>query len=210
MFGVAPLVVRSRLFALSLLLTPLAACATVEVYKPATTAETTAIQTSGELRKASQAYCDNARAKGWAWGEASLGAIAGMLTGKGGGDNAYWKKIEADKQPVASVLTRVRADASEAARGLGGLGGVAGKAIKSKTKPTRNDVTEYERALIHARQARDSFAGALDQLNLRAADAYNIGQELDVLDRAITTAARTADDLAAARIAETKTVKAAS
>lgn len=176
---------------------PLAGCATVSVYEP-TEAEISLTSDQSQLHKAAEAYCKDARAKGLASGEASLTALADMLTGKETADGAYWKKIGADKSAPASIVTRVRADMNLSAKGLVDLDGMA-RALLGSSKPTRTDVSEFERALIHARQARDSFSDALAQVNKRSEREYQIMLELTPLDEALGKARVTADELASAR-----------
>lgn len=181
------------------LMTPLGACATVSVYEPGKTAQISLTAQQSELHKASEAYCDAARQKGLATGEASIGMLAGMLTGQTNDKNAYWRKIGADRSAPASVVSRVRADMNESAKGLTDLNGLARKMMGS-TKPTKTDVAQFEKALIHARQARDSFSDALMQVNKRSSQEYQVANELTPLDQALTTARATADELASARV----------
>ena len=85
-----------------------------------------------------------------------------------------------------------------AARGLARLDGMARGLIVSGDL-VRDDVSAFEGALIHARQARDSFSDALAQANKRAEAEYQISLELAPLDEVLLKARETADDLAAAR-----------
>jgi hypothetical protein len=169
----------------------------------AVVAEVSLAQQSSELHRASDAYCDNARRQGWATGETSLGSLAGILTGRSMTDDQYWRRIEADRAAPATVLARVRTDSATAAQGLAGLSAIAVR-LMAAAKPSRTDVTDFERALIHARQARESFSDAITELNRRTLgdDDVSAGAELAGFDRALTSARRTADDLAAARMAD--------
>jgi hypothetical protein len=90
---------------------------------------------------------------------------------------------------------------NESAAGLSELSDLA-RSILGKTQPTRSDVTQFELALIHARQARDSFSDALEQVNQRSSREYQIALELTPLDEALSAARVTADELAAARSEE--------
>jgi hypothetical protein len=190
------------------LLAPLAGCATVSVYEP-TAAEISLTDDQSLLRKAAEAYCKDAKAKGLATGEASLTALADMLTGKDTSEGAYWKRIGAEKSAPASVVSRVRADMNVSAKGLVDLDTMA-RALLGSSKPTRSDVSEFERALIHARQARDSYSDALAQVNKRSDREYQIMLELTPLDDALARARGTADELAAARAEELSAGAAAS
>jgi len=176
---------------------PLAGCATVSVYEPVS-AEVSLTADQSQLHQASETYSRDVRLKGLATGEASLASLADMLSGKQSDANAYWRRIGADKFAPAAVVTRVRDDMSEAAMGLARLNEMA-RGLIGKAGLGRNDVTAFERALIHARQSRDSFSDALAQVNRRAESEYQITLELAPLDAALARARVTADDLAAAR-----------
>jgi hypothetical protein len=176
---------------------PLAGCATVSVYEPAE-AEVSLTDDQSILRKAAEDYCKDARAKGLATGEASLSVLADILGGKEAADGAYWKKIGADTSAPASVVSRVRADMNISAKGLVDLDTMA-RALLGSSKPSKSDVSEFEKALIHARQSRDSFSDALAQVNKRSDREYQIILELTPLDQALELARATADELAAAR-----------
>lgn len=176
---------------------PLAGCATVSVYEPVA-AEISLTEDQSMLRKSADAYCKDAREKGLATGEASLTALADMLTGKESSQGSYWKRIGADRSAPASVIIRVRSDLSFSAKGLADLD-VMARSLMASSKPTRSDVSEFERALIHARQARDSYSDALAQVNKRSSREYQITLELTPLDDVLSKARNTADELAALR-----------
>lgn len=190
-------VLRPLVFLALIVLAPLGGCATVSVYEPVS-AEVSLTEDQSQLRKAADAYCKDAREKGLATGEASLTALADMLTGKELADGAYWKRIGADRSAPATVVSRVRTDMTTSAKGLTDLEKMA-RSLMVSSKPTRSDVSEFERALIHARQARDSFSDALAQVNKRSDREYQIMLELTPLDDALSRARATADELAAAR-----------
>lgn len=184
------------------ILVPLGGCATVSVYQPAGgSAEVSLTEPQSELYKASDAYCEQARKKGWATGEASIGGLSAILTGTNADKSAYWRRIGADKVNPAVVLNRVRADAGDATRGLVQLNGMAQK-LMAATRPTRTDVGEFEKVLIHARQARDSFSDAIAEFNKRASHEVEASVELAALDKALAGARMAADDLAAARTSD--------
>ena len=188
---------RPLVFLALIVLAPLGGCATVSVYEPVS-AEVSLTEDQSQLRKAADTYCKDARDKGLATGEASLTALADMLTGKEPADGSYWKRIGADRAAPASVVSRVRADMNTSAKGLIALETMA-RSLMGSSKPTRSDVSEFERALIHARQARDSFSDALAQVNKRSDREYQIRLELTPLDDALSRARVTADELAAVR-----------
>ncbi len=175
-------------------------CATVSVYEP-TSAEISLTAEQSRLHKAADAYCEAARKKNLATGEANLGSLAGMLTGKTDDKNAYWRKIGADRSAPATVVSRVRADMNDSAKGLSELDKLA-RSMMGQTQPTKSDVTQFELAVIHAKQARDSFSDALMEVNKRSNREYQVALELTPLDEALASARTTADELAASRAME--------
>ncbi|HEV7691113.1 MAG TPA: hypothetical protein VGO52_09835 [Hyphomonadaceae bacterium] len=176
---------------------PLGACATVSVYEAPKTTEFSVAQAQSGLHDAANAYCETARAKGLATGEAGLGSI--FTGGKHNDKNAYWRRIGADKSAPASVVSRVRADTAESAKGLADLSRLA-RTMLGKTTANKEDVNLFEKALIHARQSRDSFSDALTEVNKRSQREYKIDDELVALDTALQSARVTADELAASRV----------
>lgn len=176
---------------------PMAACATVSVYEPVS-AEISLTQDQSQLHAAAEAYSQTARQKGLAIGEASLASLAGMLSGKQSDANAYWRRVGADRSAPATVIGKVRDDMNASAKGLSDLD-IMARTLIGKGDPARLDVAAFERALIHASQARDSLSDALVQVNQRTNGEYPVATELAPLDAALTKARETADDLAAAR-----------
>lgn len=190
---------KSRLLVLCLAACLSAAgCATISVYDEPITAEISLTQDQSDLHAAAEAFNKSARDLGLASGEASLASLAGMLSGKQSDADAYWRRIGADKVAPATVITRVRGDMNASAKGLTDLDKMA-HALIDKGDPARLDVAAFEGALIHARQARDSFSDALGKVNKRASAEYQITLELAPLDAALAKARATADDLAQAR-----------
>lgn len=176
---------------------PLAACATVSVYEPVS-AEVSLTDDQSQLHAAADAYSKAARDEGLASGEANLASLAGMLSGKQSDANAYWRRIDADKASIAAVIARVRNDMNTQAKGLSDLDAMA-LGLIGHGEPARLDVSAFERALIHAKQSRDSFSDALTQVNKRSETEVQITLELAPLDSALAHARATADDLAEAR-----------
>ncbi|MEZ5937823.1 MAG: hypothetical protein R3C52_06340 [Hyphomonadaceae bacterium] len=187
-----------RLLLCSLAGFPIAGCATVSVFEPASSIEMSLAGPGSELRSNAETYCEKVREKGLATGESSLGALAGRLFGKADDAEVYWRRVGADRFPPATVLTHVRADASETANGLAELNGLA-RTLIADASPSKTDVNEFERALIHARQARDSLADAIHRANDRATRSYDPDVELKALDAGLTQASELADEMAAVR-----------
>ena len=179
---------------------PATACTTVALYEPVS-ADITLIADVSPLHAPSEEFCRQTREKGLATGEASLASLADMLSGKDGGQGAYWRIIGADKGAPAPVVTRIRNDMKAAATGIDALSRLAETLMKGD-EPTSTDVLEFERALIHARQARDSLSDAFVQVNKRSESEYQISLELTPLDEALSRARRVADELAATKVAD--------
>lgn len=176
---------------------PATACTTVALYEPVS-ADITLIDDVSPLHGPSEEFCKQTREKGLAAGETSLASLADMLSGKVGGQGAYWRIIGADKGAPATVVTRIRSDMRAAATGIDGLGRLAESLMKGEA-PTSADVLAFERALIHARQARDSLSDAFVQVNKRSESEYQISLELTPLDEALSRARRVADALVATK-----------
>lgn len=174
-----------------------AACTTVALVEPVS-ADISLTADASPLHKPSAAFCKETREKGLATGEASLASLTDILTGKDRTEGAYWRKIGADKGAPAVIVTRIRNDMKVSASGIDGLTKLA-QSLMADGAPTRADVTEFERALIHARQARDSLSDAFVQVNKRAESEYQITLELAQLDESLGRARRMADELAASR-----------
>jgi hypothetical protein len=180
------------------LATSVAGCATVSVYEPVS-AEVLLTAEQSQLQKASEAFNHDTRSKKLATGEASLSTLADMLAGKRADDTAYWRAIGADRLSPAAIIAHVRADMTQASQGLSRLDGLA-RTLIGTGEMARDDVSAFEGALIHARQARDSFSDAIVAANKRSDAEYQVSLELKPLDEALLRARETADDLAAARV----------
>ena len=191
-----------------MVLTPLGGCATVSLYEPVS-AEVSLVDGASPLQEPSDAFCRLTREKGLATGEASLASLTDILTGKDRSQGAYWRLIGADKGAPSFLITRIRGDVRASADGIDSLTTLA-QSLMNAGASTRADVTYFERALIHARQARDAMSDALVQVNKRSQSEYRIVQELAPLDEAITRARRTADALAASRAPDTQPAAASS
>lgn len=179
---------------------PLGACATVSVYQPSASTEISLTAAQSELHDEAGDYCDALRRRGLAVGEASFGQLASLLTGQSTDEKAYWRRIGAERASPAIVVGRIRGDLTRSAAGLADLDMMARKLLDS-TVPATEDVAQFERALIHARQARESLSDAVARLNQRGGAEIQIAAELGPLDAALESARQTADDLASARAA---------
>ncbi|MBU6320180.1 MAG: hypothetical protein KGS00_11040 [Alphaproteobacteria bacterium] len=174
-----------------------AGCATVSVYEPRPSSEAPPDVRQSVLRQASEAYCRETRKKGLAVGQGGFGSIAGLLTGADETGAVYSDLILDANASPAATLERVRADVGDVTRGLQYLDELA-RAVLAQSVPSGSDVTEFEKALIHARQAREALSDALATTNVKLKTDYSIEGELEDLDRTLTRARVTADDLASA------------
>jgi hypothetical protein len=172
-------------------------CATVSVYEPRPSVEAPPDVRQSVLRKASEAYCLETRKKGLAVGQGALGSIAGLLTGADETGGGYTGVVTEGGASAPAVIDRLRVDARDVTRGLQYLDDLAREVLVHST-PSSSDVTEFERALIHARQARESLSDALAAANRDLKADLVIETELESLDRILIRARSTADDLAAA------------
>ena len=193
------MVSRGTILALSVCCLSTAGCATVAVYDPGT-AEFSLTGPRSELRTAADEYRQLTLDRGLAQGESTLGGLADLLLGRTDESNAYLRTLQADELPPAKVIHQVRLDIETVASGLDKVDGLA-RGLLQDAKPTRDDVDEFERVLICARQARESFSDAIARTSVRAPRDFDTAAELGALDQALARAVETADDLAAARAA---------
>jgi hypothetical protein len=192
---------RSLLLAGACLLTCLGGCATVAVYEPVAAAEIDLAGPGFELQRAARTYCETARGKGLATGEASLKSFADSMFGTGVANEPYHTRIGAETRPPLQVVRALRGDVADLAGGLQALNAQASGLMRA-ARPTKEDVSEFERVLIHAGQGRESLSIALGKLSPRMDVPLVVGDELRELDRAVARAQGLADELAAARLAE--------
>lgn len=186
---------------LTILASAAGGCATVAVYEPVDAAEIAFAQPNAELREAADKYCEAARERGVARGESTLGGLTGALLGKDSPADLYWAKISSEGSSATEYAVRVGADLGAASGGLNELVGLAAEVVETGS-PRRTDVSKFESALIHARQARQSLSGAIDRIGGDAGEARHaeLARELGALDSAIELAVATADRLAEARL----------
>lgn len=174
-------------------------CATVAVYEPVDAAEITFAQPNSDLRNAADEYCANARERGLARGESTLGGLAGALLGNDAPVDAYWKAIDGDALTVQQSALKVRDDLMHTTSGLEELIGLANEVVEAGD-PRRTDVGKFESALIHARQSRQSLSSAIKRIgDAGGRQSAELVFELGALDTAINQAVTIADRLAEAR-----------
>lgn len=152
-----------------------------------------------ELHRVADAFCKDAHDRGWSIGEMGLGEIADKMAGKNETRMAYARKIGATKIGASAVAARVKTDAVLASKSVQQLNALA-IAMSRTGHASKEDVGAFERVLIFAGQARDSFHEAITEARTGAdGAALEAPAELTAFDRSLDAARRTADDLAASR-----------
>ncbi len=178
-------------------------CATVAVFEPEQVAEISLVEQRSALELAAETFQDTAEDAGWARNEDPL-SILGKWFGQEDDDaNHYWKKIHASQYPVDQIIERVSADAMQAADLMKAVNICAQAMVapgEGRLIPSRGDVAMFEMVLISGRQARDSFAAAIKQAEIRSSDTYDADVLLFGFDAELDRAGKLADDLAAARM----------
>ncbi len=180
-------------------------CATVAVLEAAQETEVHLTRAQSELKKSSEHFCEIAREAEWADGESSFAKIARLWDGEDDVGDDYWEELTDDVDTAAVLVDRISLDIQLASGALREVNRVATNltaVTEAGDKPRKSDVADYERVLIHAGQARATFAEAL----LRASNEYDelalsdLRALLDPLDADLEEARRIADNLAAARM----------
>lgn len=190
----------------------LAGCATVSVVPGEATVEAALTSSQSELRLASNAYCDEVVAEGWAEEAGGIASLADTLI-HGRGDSAsgtgfYAARIGAQSKAPALVLARIAADSSAARKGLAGVTTEAETVLRSRDKnaSNRGDVMSFERALVRAQMAHRGFQEALDLVSVRSdMDVQPVAQQVEAFAVMIDDARRMADRLAEKYIGEDAT-----
>ena len=185
----------------------LGGCATVSVYEAATFTEVKLTAPQSALHKASDDFCDTARDAGWASGESNFAKLAKMFGSDEQETPAYWKKLKRNKPTSGQVAERISLDARLAADSLANVNELARVLIHSTTAsrpPSKSDIVDFERVLIHAGQARDAFSFAWDKgvsiNDLHGAASKDLA--IRALDDELNIARKLADQLAAARMVQ--------
>ncbi len=197
----AKLLMRSLVTALSVGF--LAGCATVSVVANETSIETPLTAGQTELRRAANAFSDEAVSAGWVEEGGGLSGFVGrLLHGRGAAADAppaYAVRIGAGENAPALVLARIASDTQSARQGLEAvtLQATTLMADPDTGAAGRADVTSYERALVRAQAAYRNFGEALYHVAGRAdLDTAPVEAELDGFWGAIEQARQTADALA--------------
>ena len=193
---------RSVLGSLSLLLLT-AGCATVSLVPGQAVVEASLSKEQSELRKASDAYIEQAEAEKWVKPSSGLMGFARILV-DGNKDDAraieYTDYIEANTADVALTIDRIAGDIGRAQTGLETVLAEAAQFSVDADydkKSLRTDVTQFEKALVTAQQSRRSFAKAISVVAKRdASDVKAADTALAEFDHAIDKARQTADWLA--------------
>lgn len=181
----------------------LAGCATVSVVPGEATVEAALTRSQSELRLASNAYCDEVVAEGWAEETGGFASLADTLmhgrTDATSGSGFYASRIGAQSKAPALVLARIAADSAAARKGLAEVTTEAESVLRSRDKhaSNRGDVMSFERALVRAQMAHRGFQEALDLVSVRAdMDIQPVARQVEEFASMIDDARRTADRLA--------------
>ncbi len=168
----------------------LSACATVTV-KPASIT-TSFVAEDSSLTKSAKAYKTQIENAGWVQKTSAFSFLQSKLfdTGEDAAKPAetYADKVSAKGRSPEKMISMVVSDIRSARIGLYNLNMEARSALSGDDALTRKDVVAYEDALVIARQARQSFSGAVDVIMekspLIAADVTTalkaFGAEIDV------------------------------
>ncbi len=182
-------------------------CATVAVFENVSETEIQLTKPQSQLRKASIAFCEASRDAEWASGESNFSSLMRIWGGDNEVGTEYWARLTQFEPSVGEILEQIGFDVVRATTQLSDLNKLAQTLLPShgaETKPRNADVREFERVLIHAGQARETFAISF----LRAQEA-NDGK-LDVkpanillpLDKELDLARSIVDGLAASRMSD--------
>lgn len=168
-----------------------------------TTVETSLSAEQSSLRKASDAYVEQAENEKWIMPSSTLLGLARVLVDGVTGDDtpdSYSDAIDASSAEPADVFQRILVDINRARSGLSAVTQEAQIfiAVSGHDKTSlRADVTSYERALITAQKSRRSFVDALSDVSERSTEGVSdVDAGLAEFDAAIDKARKTADDLA--------------
>ncbi|MFC7291842.1 hypothetical protein [Hirschia litorea] len=182
-------------------------CATVAVFENVTETEIQLTKPQSQLRKASIAFCEASRDAEWASGESNFSSLMRIWGGENEVGTEYWARLTKFESPVSEIVEQISYDVEHATLQLSELNKLAQTLLPShgaETKPRNADVREFERVLIHAGQARETFAMSF----LRAQEA-NEGQliikpaaVLEPLDQELDLARSIANGLAASRMSD--------
>ena len=183
-------------------------CATVAVLETVAETEVQLSKPQSELHKASAAFCEASRDSGWASGESTFSTLMKIWGGTNEVGEDYWAHLTAFEPSPVEIIEQVSFDVSRATEHLNNVNELAQALLPSHgadRKPHNADVREFERVVIHAGQARETFAASflkLKQVDREALADVNPVEVLKPLDESLELARLIADGLAAARMSE--------
>ncbi|WP_018997859.1 hypothetical protein [Hirschia maritima] len=183
-------------------------CATVAVLETVAETEIQLSKPQSELHKATAAFCETSRDSRWASGESNFSTLMKIWGGTNEIGEEYWTHLTAFEPTSSEIVEQVSFDVTRAAGHLNDVNALAQALLPSHgadRKPRNADVREFERVLIHAGQARETFAASflkLKQTDRAALEDINPVEVLKPLDESLELARLIADGLAAARMSE--------
>lgn len=179
----------------------LAGCATISMVPGEATVETGIGESQSSLHAASDAYCEQIEAEGWAPASRGFAAFADILVNgrSDDGDAAsdYAALIDADTASPTDLIEIISADTDAARFGLIAVTEEARAVLVDLDIETnRKDVTSFERALVRAQRASRAFANARDIVAERTTRTDAVDSAINAFEAEIDAARRVADDLA--------------
>ena len=139
-----------------------AGCTTVSVYETAKVADVEILARQSKLKQASRDFCETSQQAGWADGDASFALIGKLLSKTSRPEDEYWDKLTADHPTTTGIVSQISADAMSATKDINTINMLVESMLaNTSAPPEKTDVSELERALIHARQAGKAFEHAM-------------------------------------------------
>ncbi len=183
-------------------------CATVAVFETVSETEIQLTKPQSELHKASVAFCETSQDSKWANGESNFSALMKIWGGDNEVGKAYWEHLTQFEPDASEIAELVNYDVSSATESLTEVNQLAQALLPSHgaiTKPRNADVREFERVVIHAGQARETFAASFLRIKQTDSSALENIDPVEVLapfDKELELARLIVDGLAAARMSE--------
>lgn len=183
-------------------------CATVAVFETVAETEIQLTKPQSQLHKASIAFCESSRDAGWANGESTFSSLMKIWGGTNEIGEEYWQHLTQFDPSVAEIAEQVGYDVVRATEHLGDVNKLAQALLPSHgapEKPRNADVREFERVLIHAGQARETFAASflrIKQTDKSVLENIDPVAVLSPLDKELELARSIANGLAASRMSE--------
>lgn len=183
-------------------------CATVAVFENVAETEIQLTKPQSELHKASMNFCQISRDAGWANGESNFSALMKIWGGTNEIGEDYWEHLTQFDPSASEVVEQVGFDITNVTASLREVNEMAQALLPShgaEQKPENSDVREFERVLIHAGQARETFAASFLRVKKMDDQAFDDMSPVDLLgplDAELELSRSIANGLAASRMSE--------